>query len=135
MLRQRSIDNNTWSWTDGSLNALNVSVFESTRVGLQACFYRGPIEGVDSADLEGTAIDGGVRVWVATSATTFAQYAWRPGMLQWVHEEDRRDVDGRANPACMGWGAGWTTYVAFVDLDGNIAIYWYVQVLCGRNKA
>jgi hypothetical protein len=129
-LRQRFIDNQTWTWYDGPLNNLDISTLDSERVGLQACFYDGPIDGVGSVSLNGTDPTSGMRIFVATSETTFAQYAWRSGLPSWVQEQSNwSGVNGQATPACFGWAAGGTTYVMFVDEENAVHLYWSVLLL------
>ena len=123
-LRQRFIDSNTWAWSDGPINSLNVSVLDTSSAGLSACFYRGPIENLDEKALNGTIANTGMRLFVATSETSFAQYAWRTGLAQWTYETEWNDVNALASPACMGWGAGQMMHVAFVDLDNMVSVYW-----------
>lgn len=120
-LRQKHIDNVTYTWNDGPLNDLNIEVFDSDRVGLAVCFYEGPIE---NANLEDTEPESGIRLWIATDETTFDQYAWRAGLPQWVWEETLHELNGHAAPGCFGWGSGTTTYTMFVDVDDNIQLYW-----------
>ena len=121
LLRQKHIDNVTYTWNNGPLNDLNVKVFDSFRVGLAVCFYQGPIE---NTNLNDTDPESGLRLWVATDETTFDQYAWRAGLPQWVWEETLPDMNGHATPGCFGWGAGWTTYTMFVDADDIPQLYW-----------
>ena len=129
-LRQRFIDNQTFTWYDGPLNDLDVSTLDSESVGLQACYYNGPIDSVGSVSLNGTNPNSGMRLFVATSETTFAQYAWRSGFTSWVQEQSNwSGVNGQATPACFGWAAGGTTYVMFVDEQNAIQLYWSVSLL------
>lgn len=123
MLRQRFIDNSTFTWNDGPLNNLNIKVLDSPKVGLAACFYKGPIGNVD---LTGTDPLSGIRLWIATDETTFDQYAWRAGLPQWQREQSWYDMNGHATPACYGWAAGSTTYAMFVDNHNTSQLYWSV---------
>lgn len=124
MLRQRTINNITYAWSDGLLNDLNIKTLDADRVGLQACFYEGPIDGVD---LNGTQPISGIRIWVATSETTFDQMAWRNGLPTWTFEQTWTNLNGYASPACFGWAPGTVTYVAFVDLQDAVNLYWFVR--------
>ena len=124
LLRQRYINNSTYTWNNGPLNDLNIKTLDSGPVGLQVCFYEGPI---DNVNLNGTDPHSGMRLWIATSETTFAQYAWRAGLPSWVPEQSLWiDLNGHASPACYGWGKGSTTYVMFVDNQNDVQLYWYV---------
>jgi hypothetical protein len=123
MLRQRTIDDETWTWADGPLNDLNISVFDADRVGLKACLYLGPIAGVPSDETVGH----GTRLFVATSEGTFEQLSWYPGMESWVLEQPWHDLNGHASPACFGWGIGHTFYAWFVNAQNTIDMWWYVN--------
>ena len=106
---------------DGPLNAMNLKALDSAQVGLKACLYFGPIA---NADLAGTDPMTGIRLFVASSETTFEQLSWRPGMPQWIWEQSWQDKNGHATPGCYNWAAGQTTYTMFVDLDDNIELFW-----------
>ena len=123
MLRQRSLDNSTYVWTDGLLNKMNIKALDADKVGMQACFYDGPI---DNVNLNGTNPDTGIRVFVATSETTFDQLAWRSGLPQWTLEQTWPNLNGQASPTCFGWARGNTSYVMFVDLQNAVDLYWYI---------
>lgn len=126
-MKQRVIDNLTYTWHDGPLNNNNVEALDAERIGLQACFYQGPIAGVD---LNGTDPTSGIRIFVATSETAFDQYAWRSGLESWVKEQSSwESVNGHATPGCFGWSAGWTTYVMFVGMENEVQLWWSVQSL------
>lgn len=101
-----------------------MSVFNSSRAGLSSCFYPGPIQTLDDGALNGTIANSGMRVFVATSETSFAQYAWRTGLAQFTYEMEWNDLNAHASPACMAWGAGQVMHVAFVDLEDKVSVYW-----------
>lgn len=122
MLRQRSIDNLTYTWTDGLINDMKVKMLDDDRVGLRACFYSGPIDGVN---LNGTSSLAGIRVFAATSENTFDQLAWRSGLSDWVWEQRWMSLNGHASPACMGWARGSVTYVMFVNDNDAVNVFWY----------
>ena len=127
MLKQRFIDNQTYTWYGGPLNSANIRAFDAERVGLQACFYQGPIAGVE---FNGTDRTSGMRIFVATSETTFDQYAWRPGLASWTKEQSSfESMNGHATPGCFGWAAGWTTYVMFVGSQNDIQLWWSVSLI------
>ena len=123
LVRQRSLDNITYVWTDGPLNDMNLKTLDADKIGLQVTWYGGTISNVD---LNGTDHMTGMRLFVATSETTFDQLAWRSGLPQWIWEQSWPNQNGHANPACYSWAKGTTTYVMFVDLDNKINMYWYV---------
>ncbi len=120
LVRQRVINNLTYTWSDGPFNDLNVKAFDSPSVGLRAAFYSGPIYGVD---LTGTDLYTGVRVWVATSSSTFVQYSWRAGMPQWNEDRTWEGMNGVATPASFGWFTQ-TFYVLFMDETATARLYW-----------
>lgn len=127
-VRQRIIDSTTYTWTDGPLNDLNIQALDADRIGLKSCLYLGPITDVSTEVTTGH----GNRLFVATSETTFGQYAWYPDMSQWILEKTWPNVNGHASPACYGWGKGHTFYTWFVNLENNINMYWYERaiILC-----
>ena len=124
ILKQRTIDNNTYTWSDGLINDLNITTLASDRVGLSVCWYYGPIMNSNMDFISGIS---GMRLWVATSAATFDQYAWRLGMSDWVYEQNWVDMNGQANPACHTPFLGNSTYVMFVNQTGAVDFYWLVK--------
>ena len=100
---------------------MNLKALDSDHVGLKACLYLGPI---GNANLAGITATSGVRLFVASSDTTFEQFAWRPGMSKWIWEQTWRNKNGHASPGCFTWAKGQTTYSMFVDFDDNIELYW-----------
>ena len=123
MLRQRTINRNTYTWNNGPLNDLNISVLDANRVGLEACQYLGLIAGVSSERTAGH----GVRLFVATSNDTFEQLSWYPGMSSWIVERRWSGMNGHASPTCFGWGKGHTFYTWFVNAANTIEMWWYVN--------
>ena len=124
MLKQRIIDNTTYAWADGLLNNLDVRVLDADKVGLEACYYSGPI---DNVDLNGTEPSTGIRLFVATSETTFDQFAWRRPLPQWVQEQQSwLNLNGHANPTSYNFAPDGVHYVAFVDLQNAVNLYWFV---------
>lgn len=125
MLKQRRLDNLTYVWSDGLLNQMNIKALDTGQVGLQACFYEGPINNIDLND---TDKQTGMRLFVATSETTFDQVAWRYGLPHWEWEQSWQNLNGHASPACFGWDVGTTTYVMFIDLQNTVNMYWFVRI-------
>lgn len=113
----------TFTWVDGPLSALNIKVLDADKIGLDACFYAGPI---DNVDLNGTLPDSGIRLFVATGETTFNQLAWRSGLPSWTWEQSWEDLNGHASPACYDLAGGNVTYVMFVGQQNAIELYWFV---------
>ena len=127
LLRERVIDNSTYVWNDGALNQQNIKVLNADTVGMQACFYGGPLANVN---LNGTDAMSGIRLWVAIGETKFEQYAWRSGLSSWTREQSSwNDMNGHASPTCYSWDVGQTTYVMFVDVEDRLVIYWCVLTL------
>ncbi|KAK3696302.1 hypothetical protein LTR37_018038 [Vermiconidia calcicola] len=118
LLKQRSITNTTYTWTDGLINQLNIEVLDAERVGLQACFYDGPVGST------GQGSWGGIRLWVASSETTFDQWVWNIGLSHWIWEQSWQELNGAASPACYGWAPDAVDYIMFLDLNNAISIYW-----------
>lgn len=120
-LRQQTIDNHTYTWHPGLLDDLSIATLDADKRGLVACYYSGPI---DDPSYNASSGDSGIRLFVATSETTFEQLSWQPGMSSWVVEQQWTGLNGRAQPACNGWSAGSVTYAMFVDQDDQVAFYW-----------
>lgn len=122
LVKERVVNNGSFLWSDGALNKMNLKAFDGGgNVGLQACFYDGPISNISVYGL------GGIRLWVATGQTEFAQLSWRSPMQDWIMEQQWTDVDGHASPACYGWQRGQVDYVMFVDPQSTMNVYWYVS--------
>lgn len=128
-LQQRTIDNETFTWRSGLLDDLDVGVLDADKVGLVSCYYNGPI---DDQSYNSTSGDSGIRLFVATSETTFEQISWQPGMPSWVSEQQWNGFNGRAQPTCNGWSTGTVTYAMFVDEDDQVAFYWRDHGEAGR---
>lgn len=88
---------------------------------MAAGFYAGTI---GDLDLKGTSAFSGTRVLVGTSATTFEQYSWRPGLPQWVYEKTWPGMNAEAVPAMYGWAAGHTFYATFIDEQNDAVVWW-----------
>ena len=85
------------------------------------CDYTGPI---DDPSYNASSGDSGIRLWVATSLTTFVQISWQPGMSSWIVEQQWTGFNGHAQPACNGLSPSTVTYVMFVDQKDQVAFYW-----------
>lgn len=120
-LRQQTIDNKTFTWHPGVLDDLKITTFDADKRGLVTCYYNGPIADPSYNESSG---DSGIRLFVATSETTFEQISWQPGMSSWVIEQQWTGFNGHAQPACNGWSPGSVTYAMFVDQDDQVAFYW-----------
>ena len=122
-LKQRTFSNVTNTWNGGLLIKYNINTLDSERVGLRVCFYDGPIGNLSLAGTDG------LRLWVATSETTFEQWVWRSGLPDWLYEQTWRDMNAHASPACNPWMKGTTDYIAFVNAADMVDVYWLVNVL------
>ena len=120
-LRQQTTDNETFMWHPGFVDDLNITTLDADKCGLVACYYNGPI---DDPSYNASSGDSGIRLFVATSESTFQQLAWQPGMQSWVIEQQWTGLNGHAQPACNGWSPGSVTYAMFVDDDDQVAFYW-----------
>lgn len=121
LLRQRSMDNLTYVWSDGLINNLNIKALDSELTGLTAAFYPGPIGDID---LNGTEANSGIRVLAGTEQTVINQYSWRAGLSQWNYEQNWQNMNGEAAPAMFAWGTGHTYYINFIDAQNNAVMYW-----------
>ena len=136
-LRQRSNGNETNVWSNGTINDLNLRIFDADQVGMQACWYGNdygdsdyihtplpgnPQEGNDS---DSDASNTGMHMWFATSATTFEQYGWRFGDTEWQHQKTWTGMNGHAGVGCYSWiPDSSTTYAMFVNAANTVEIWW-----------
>ena len=118
-LRQLTNSNVTYEWMPGSLNDLDISVLNAEQVGLLACGTRNRFYGVRAEE--------GLRIWVATHETTFAELAWINNGSTWSWQRSWTGFNGHATPSCYTWSPrrGVVTYVSFVDLSNQAIWYWY----------
>lgn len=108
-----------------------MATLDADKRGLVTCYYSGPIE---DPSYNATSGDSGIRLWIATSETTFEQISWQPGMPSWIVERQWTGLNGHAQPACNGWSSGSVTYAMFVDQDDQVAFYWNDHGSDGRNN-
>ena len=67
-----------------------------------------------------------MNLWYADSATSFQQYGWLDGQVQWTPTDyDWSNQNGHAGVGCYSWATGSTTYVFMVDLTNTLQVYWY----------
>ena len=136
-LRQRTNSNETNVWSNGSLNSLNLQVFDADQVGMQACWYGNDYGDSDyihtplPSSSDGTSADPaagetGMHLWFATSPTTFEQYGWRFGSSDgWTHQRIWTGMNGHAGVACYSWAEDSSvTYAMFVNEENAVEIWW-----------
>ncbi|KAF2269247.1 hypothetical protein CC78DRAFT_605597 [Lojkania enalia] len=132
-LRQITNTNVTNIWQQGSLSSLNLSVYDSPSVGLQAC-WKGNFYG-DSDYSKFPTFSGeqnqipfedriGMNIWYAKDDSTFQQYAWYNGQEDWVAIQEWRGMNTHAGVGCYSWGVGTVTYAMMVNKDNDTEIWW-----------
>lgn len=132
-VRQKSGNNRTSLWTNGTLNALNLKVYDADLVGLQACWYgsfygdadyvHSPLA-TDTSGAKSYPGEVGMHLWFASNATTFEQYGWRDGETTWKHLHTWSNKEGHAGVGCYSWGPGTVTYTMMVNLDHTVEVWW-----------
>lgn len=121
-------------WTDGPLNKLGLKAMDYDLVGMQACWFgdfygdanyeHSPVPGqIDGDNPEDNAVVG-MHIWYATSPTSFEQYAWRHGDLDWQRQQTFSGFNGHAGVGCYSWGPGTVSYVFMVNLQSAVEIWW-----------
>ena len=110
-IQQRSNSNVTGFWTDGPIRTTVLRPYASDLVGLQTCW-----------DMAGDR--PGMRIWHAADSTTFREYSWYVGDSDWSWERDWTGYSGAAGVGCYSWGEDARSYVALVDLENNLEL-WY----------
>ncbi|KAF7513005.1 hypothetical protein GJ744_011271 [Endocarpon pusillum] len=124
MLREKVNSNTTNIWIDGPLSRQNLTVNRADRIGMQACWF-GNYYGDSSFNaFNATNTEVGMRLWYATSNTTFDQLGWLYGEDDWVYQNTWHDKNGQAGVGCYSWGNGSDTYVFMVNLDNTLEIWW-----------
>ncbi|KAI9782881.1 MAG: hypothetical protein M1816_001662 [Peltula sp. TS41687] len=133
-IRQKSGNNKTSLWTNGTLNSLNLKAApDAGSVGLQACWY-GSFYGDADYGHSPAAADGsgattypsevGMHLWYASNATTVEQYGWRDGDKGWTRQNTWNNKNGHAGVGCYSWGPGTVTYVMMVNLQETVEVWW-----------
>lgn len=130
-LKQRSNSNTSSLWSDGPLNAMNLTVLDADQVGMQACWYGNAYGDTDyihtdrpSTGSTAASSEIGMHLWYASDNTTFKQYGWRYGDEEWDYQEEWKNLNGHAGVGCYSWGEGTVTYAMFVDLKNTVNFYW-----------
>lgn len=110
-LRQRSGDNSSTFWTDGSLNESNLTAYRGDLVGLHACWA-------------GIGARSPIRLWYASDNVTFQEYLLQDE--QWKWQRSWEGYHGAAGVGCYSWGRGDNVYSGFVNTNNNVEI-WYLN--------
>ncbi|KAJ9640892.1 hypothetical protein H2199_005560 [Coniosporium tulheliwenetii] len=132
-IRQKSGNNHTSLWSNGTVNSLNLKAMDADSVGMQACWYGSFYGDADYAhspstnDGSGASSYGsevGMHLWYASDSNTFQQYGWRDGDTDWAHQYTWTDMDGHAGVGCYSWGPGTVTYTVMVNRDHAVEVWW-----------
>lgn len=128
-----TFNNDTSIWQPGPLSGLNLEVFDSPSVGLQAC-WKGNFYGDSDYSKFPTASGQaneipfdervGMNLWYASDESTFEQYAWYNGQDMWVKLNPWQGKNGHAGVGCYSWGTGTTTYAMMVNKNNDTEIWW-----------
>jgi hypothetical protein len=118
-VRQRTSSNGsafqTNIWQDGPLNTLNLKANDADMIGLQACYWGNFYGDSDYTFANGfnatpsnlTSHPTGMHLWYADSDTTFQQYSWDTGLIQWVNDNQTwHNMNGHAGVGCQTWESG-----------------------------
>jgi hypothetical protein len=132
-LRQKTKSNATDNWDQGYLSNLNITVYDSPSVGLQAC-WKGNFYG-DSDYTKFPTPNGvpntipfeeriGMNIWFPIDDSTFQQYAWYNGKNTWVELDKWQGKNTNAGVGCYSWGEGTTTYAMMVNKNNDTEFWW-----------
>lgn len=110
ILRQRSGNNRTDGWTEGSLSKANLTAWGGDLVGLAAC---------DSAINETIPL----RLFFASNSTAFEEYLWFTDEDKWVWQQTWEGYSGAASVGCFGNLDGYR-YVGLVSRSNQLE-FWY----------
>lgn len=64
-----------------------------------------------------------IRIWYASSNSTFEEYLWRSGETVWTWQRQWKGYSGTAGIACNVQVDSSGTYVALVNADGRVEIW------------
>jgi hypothetical protein len=109
-IRQRSGNNRTTGWTEGSSSKAKWAAWDSDLVGLTAC---------------ASAIDESapIRLFYASNSTAVEEYLWRAEEDDWAWQQTWEGYSGAAGVGCYG-GTGAYRYLGLVNSD-NVMEIWY----------
>jgi hypothetical protein len=109
-IRQRSGNNRTTGWTEGSISKAKLTAWDGDLVGLTAC----------SSALDESAP---IRLFYASSSTSVEEYLWRAKKDEWVRQQTWDGYSGAAGVGCFG-GTGAYRYLGLVNTENQLEI-WY----------
>lgn len=110
VIRQRSGNNGTDGWTEGSLAKANLTAWNGDLVGLAAC---------DSAINETIPL----RLFYASNSTAFDEYLYFASDDKWVWQQTWNGYSGAADVGCFGTIDGYR-YVGLVSTSNELE-FWY----------
>lgn len=145
-VKQRTFTNDTNIWTDGTLNKLNITVWDTPgTLGLQAC-WKGNFYGDSDATRMPTANDetntvpfdgqAAMNIWVPIDESTFQQYAWFNGVSDdWGKLDPWLGKNTHAGVGCYSWGVGTVSYAMMVNRKNDTEIWWKDENKTARSTA
>lgn len=110
------------SWSAGLLNELNYSVADIERPTLRVGRSQGPSIHITPESEEYPCTE----LFISRSSTEFDELL-QCDSAGWELQKTWDGLNAEAGPAFRGWvppGADAILYVAFVDLDGNVKMFW-----------
>lgn len=110
LIRQRSGNNRTVGWTEGSISKSKLTAWDGDLVGLTACA---------SAINETIPI----RLFYASSSTAFEEYLWRAEEDEWIWQQTWEGYSGAADVGCFS-GTGDYRYLGLVTPKNQLE-FWY----------
>jgi hypothetical protein len=110
LIRQRSGNNRTAGWTEGSIYESKLTAWEGDLVGLTAC----------ASALDDSAP---IRLFYASSSTAVEEYLWRSEKDEWDWQQTWDGYSGAAGVGCFG-GTGDYRYLGLVNSENGLEI-WY----------
>ena len=108
-VRHRIGNNRSTAWVEGSTRANQLYAWDGDLVGLTACW--------------GTSNDIPIRLFYASSNTTFEEYLWNMKADKWLWQKRWEGYNGAAAVRCLGVSGG-NRYVALMNSDNQIEV-WY----------
>jgi hypothetical protein len=130
-VRQKSNSNETNVWTDGNINAQNLTVKDTEQVTLQAC-WDGSFYSDDDAShffplINSTNNDTGtgLQLYFAGDSSGVKQYVTTEGQDGWTQVDTWETFSGHGGIACTCTVArSPTAYTMGVDLHDSVELWW-----------
>lgn len=119
LLRQRSGNNRTTGWTEGSIAEAKLTTWDGDLVGLTAC----------ASALDESAP---IRLFYASNSTAVEEYLWRAEEDEWVWQQTWEGYSGAAGVGCFG-GTGAYRYLGLVNSENNLEIWYQASEDVGTN--